>query len=85
MILAKVGNAQLYAQLIDDLLQNAQVPENQEFRRPDLRMTALTESGASSLTVTLWAYRGNIVETPAWIDEDPGLWPITLLLGPGCA
>jgi len=84
VILAKVGSAQIYAQLIDHFPQNAQVPENQEFRRPDLRMTSLTESGASSLTVTLWAYRGNIVETPTWIDEDPGLWPMTLLLGPGC-
>jgi hypothetical protein len=73
VILAKVGNAQIHAQFIYHFLQNSQVPENQEFRRPDLRMTSLTESGASSLMVVLWAYRGNLVETPTWIDEDLGL------------
>ncbi|KIM37744.1 hypothetical protein M413DRAFT_13178 [Hebeloma cylindrosporum] len=44
---------------------------NEVFRRPDLRMTSLTKSGASSLTVILRAYRGNSAETPTWIDEDP--------------
>ena len=40
-------------------------------------MTSPTKSGASSLTVTLWAYRGDIAETPTWIDEDRGRYSVT--------
>jgi len=52
------------------LAKNVQVPENKEFRREELQMTSPTKSGASSLTVTLLAYRGDM-ETPTWIDQDP--------------
>jgi len=70
-------------QLIDHCRQNVEVPENREFHRSDLQMTSPTRSGASSLTVTLWAYRGDM-EPPTWIDEDPGLFSMTPLPISGC-